>query len=108
MLPYVVALFLWSDQLANLNCFIYIDNEAAKSSWINGTADVLHARRMIHVGAVKEAELNATPYFCRVPAHSNLADDPSRGSFVVCEQLGAKRMRLAESLMAKCAGLNHA
>lgn len=54
-------------------------NKAAKSSWINGTADLMpHARRMMHVGVTKEAEMNVSPYFCHVP-NANLADDPSRG-----------------------------
>jgi len=104
------ALHLWSDRIANSNCFIYIDNEAAKSSWINGSADLLHARHMIYEGASREAEVNVSPYFCRVPTHfiTNLADEPSRWSFVVCEQLGARRMRVDGSMLLMCAGLNHA
>ncbi len=108
LLPYVVALHLWAAELKGASCFIYIDNEAAKSSWINGTADLLHARRMIHVGVSKEAELEVSPYFCRVPTHSNLADDPSRGSFDLCERMGAKRMRIGFPLLAQCVGLTHA
>lgn len=109
LLPYVIALHLWSDKIAGSNCFIYIDNETAKSSWINGSADLLHARHMIYEGASREAELNVTPYFCRVPTHSNLAEEPSRGSsFTICEELGARRMRVDESMLLMCAGLNHA
>jgi len=53
-------------------------NKAAKSSWINGNADLMPlARRMMHVGVTKEAEMNVSPYFCHVPTHANLADDPS-------------------------------
>ena len=45
-------------------------NKAAKSSWINGSADLMpHARWMMHVGVGKEAEMNVSPYFCHVPAN---------------------------------------
>lgn len=84
-------------------------NKAAKSSWINGNADLMPlARRMMHVGVTKEAEMNVSPYFCDVPTHSNLADDPSKGSFDACERLRAKRRLLDKPLLAQCAGLSHA
>ena len=36
---------------------------------------------MIHNSAVLEAQLDVYPYFARVPTHSNIGDNPSRGFF---------------------------
>ena len=79
--------------------FVFIDNEAAKACWIAGFAQSLTARRVIHNGTVREAAIDLHPFFSRVPTHSNLADDPSRGRFNELERLGARRTSVDNKLI---------
>ena len=79
IMPYAVSLCLWKDQLRSKCIFVFIDNEGARSAWINGFAGTKAARHMLHVGTVVESALSVHPYFARVPTHSNLGDAPSRG-----------------------------
>ena len=89
---YLVALSVWSGLLENKLVFVFIDNEAAKSSWISGSADSSAAELMLHKGTIMESRLNVSAYFCRVPTHSNVSDGPSRGFFDVCLGMGASRI----------------
>ncbi len=104
VMPYIVALSVWADHLAGCNLFIFIDNEAAKSSWISASADTKHVRSMLHLGAMIESDLHVQSFFCRVPTHSNIAAFPSRGLFDRCVALGAARQRVPHDLLVKCAG----
>ena len=72
--------------------FVFIDNEAAKSCWILGSADSRVSESTIHKGTTMESRLNVLAYFCRVPTHSNVSDGPLRGCFDLCLSLGAKRV----------------
>ena len=92
ILPYLVALSIWSALLENKLLFVFIDNEAAKSSWISGSADSSLVESMLHKGTMLESRLNVSAYFCRVPTHSNVSDGPSRGFFDVCLGMGASRI----------------
>ena len=67
VLPYAICLEVWSDLLKDSAAFVFIDNEAAKASWIAGAAHSETAGRIIHHGTVVEARLNIHPFFARVP-----------------------------------------
>ena len=73
-LPYLVSLFLWREVLKDACALVFIDNEAARFSWISGAARNEDVSRKLRRGAFKEAAMNTVPYFCRVPTHSNIAD----------------------------------
>ena len=103
ILPYLVSLELWAERIRGCKLLVFLDNEAARHSWISGHADAVFARYMIHGGTLIEAELSVDPFFARVPTFSNLADGPSRMCFDVCSKLGARRGRLDEPLIRKCA-----
>ena len=72
-------------------------------SWIKGSADSVHAMRMIHKGTLLEAQLEVQPYFCRVPTMSNIADGPSRLDFRMCFVLGAEEFKVPMDILRKCA-----
>ena len=72
-----MSLFLWREVLKDACVLVFIDNEAARFSWISGAARNEDVSRMLRRGAFKEAAMNTVPYFCRVPTHSNIADGPS-------------------------------
>ena len=103
ILPYLLSLSLWGDRLRGCKLLVFLDNEAARHSWISGHADATFARYMTHAGTLMEASLMVDPFFARVPTFSNLADGPSRMSFDVCSKLGATRIRLDEPFLRKCA-----
>ena len=105
VLPYSVALKIFAETIRGSNLLVFIDNEAARHSWISASARSDMAARMIDLGTVLESELNVSPYFCRVPTFSNLADGPSRDDFELCFKLGAKRIRVSPDLMCSLADL---
>ena len=101
VLPYAICLEIWADVLRDAALFVFIDNEAAKASWIAGSALSETAKRILHHGTVREAKLNVHPFFARVPTFSNLADDPSRGQFSELNACGAVRTPISDDLIAK-------
>ena len=103
VLPYLLALECWADIMANRHILVFIDNDAARHSWIRGAAESIHAMRMIHKGALAEARFEIQPFFCRVPTASNVADSPSRLDFRVCFALGAVETKVPMDTIRKCA-----
>ena len=101
--PYLVSLDVWGGLLQNKLVFVFIDNEAAKSSWISGSADTAAAEAMLHRGTTMESRLNVSAYFCRVPTHSNVSDGPSRGFFDLCADMGASRIAVNAQLLTELA-----
>eukprot|EP00435_Cladocopium_sp_Y103_P003371 s675_g1.t1 len=99
ILPYAISLLLWPDILHHCCIFAFIDNEAAKASWISGYAGSVTASAVIHNGAVMEADRDIHPFFARVPTTSNLGDDPSRGHFERLLQMGAIRTEVTDSMV---------
>lgn len=107
VLPYAVALHVWRSHLDGCCLFVYIDNEASRFSWIAGTADREIVQRMIHHALCLESNLGLYPYFNRVPSHSNLADDPSRGKFDFLMSLGGVRDDVSQDVLlqlSQCGG----
>eukprot|EP00438_Fugacium_kawagutii_P010273 Skav225670 [mRNA] locus=scaffold1924:267746:268871:- [translate_table: standard] len=74
ILPYVVALRVWAHLLRDALVLVFIDNDAARHSWVTAGAHTQHAMDMVHRALILEAELDASAYFCRVPSHSNMMD----------------------------------
>ena len=93
VLPYSVALKLFAETVKCFNLFVFIDNEAARHSWISASAGSDMATRMIDLGTVLESELSVSPYFCLVPMFS------SRDDFEFCFKLGASRIRVSPDLI---------
>eukprot|EP00435_Cladocopium_sp_Y103_P060013 s1992_g21.t1 len=99
VLPYAISLLVWPDILHCCCVFAFIDNEAAKASWISGVAGSTVACAVIHNGTVMEADRDIHPFFARVPTTSNMGDDPSRGRFEELLQLGAIRTEVTDSMI---------
>ena len=99
VLPFAVALHVWRRELAGKCLFVFIDNEAAMGAWISGNADSRVARKILHNGAMMESLIDAHPYFARVPTHSNVGDDPSRGKFEELLRLGSKQVHVDRDLI---------
>ena len=106
VLPYAIGLCLWEEELSGRLGLVFFDNEGSRHCWIAGTADSVHARRIIHGGTLHEAKIFFTPFFCRVPTHSNIADGPSRLDFSLCRKLGARVLDVSDDLVRRCAFSN--
>ena len=63
VLPYALALTVWGATVKGCCIFAFIDNEAAKSSWITGTATSDIAQRILHNGTRLEADLGCLAFF---------------------------------------------
>ena len=97
-LPYTLCLLVWKELLCDCALFAFIDNEAARASWISASAHSEVARHFIHHGTAMEADLDVRPFFARVPTHSN-GDDPSRGRFSLLLSLGAERTFISDDMI---------
>ena len=87
--------------------FVFIDNEAAKASWITASAHSDIAQHVLHQGTLLEAKLNVWPYFLRVPTSSNFGDDSSRGRFQKLYQMGASRTDVCDELCTPFVARSH-
>ena len=105
VMPYLLGLSLWGHLVRGELLLVFLDNEGARHSWISGSADSFHARRMIHKGTLLEAELAVGTHFARVPTFSNIADAPSRLDFLKCIEMGAEIVEVTDEMMFSCAGL---
>ena len=101
VLPYTLCLLVWKDLLCGCALFAFIDNEAARASWISASAHSEIAKNFIHQGAAMEADLDVRPFFSRVPTHSNFGDAPSRGRFALPQRLGlgAERTLVSDDMI---------
>ncbi len=99
ILPYALSLYVWKDLLQGSALFAYIDNEAARASWISASAHSVVARNFIHHGSALESDLDVRPFFSRVPTHSNFGDAPSRGQFGQLLSLGAIRTEISDDMI---------
>ena len=103
LLPYVISMQVFADHIRSCNLLVFVDNEAARYSWIAASAHSDVASFIVSEGARLEADLAISPYFCRVPTHSNLADGPSRDDFELCFRLGATRIRVPRETLVRYA-----
>ena len=99
VLPYTLSLLVWKEMLQGCALFAFIDNEAARASWISASAHSEVAMNFIHHGAVIESNLDVRPYFSLVPTHSNFGDAPSRGKFDELLRLGAQQARVSDDMI---------
>ena len=81
MLPVLVATSIWADSIKHSQVVYYIDNEAAKSAFIQGVGFTDVAKSITSLFDSLETRLCIISWFGRVASHSNLSDGPSRLQF---------------------------
>ena len=81
VLPVILATSLWAPFIYGSQTVYYIDNEAARSAFVQGTGSTQATKCFINAFDNMETKLNILAWFGRVPSHSNLADLPSRLQF---------------------------
>eukprot|EP00435_Cladocopium_sp_Y103_P049576 s2642_g15.t1 len=81
ILPLIIVAAVWKRFLAGAMVVFYVDNDAAKSAFIQGTSPTNAGRTLLDQFTALEAALRIYPWFGRVPSASNPADPPSRMLF---------------------------
>ena len=81
VLPVLLALKLWMRFLGGSPTVFYLDNVAARASYIEGVGANSSATSFIKEFVQLESRLRIYSWFGRVPSHSNVADGPSRLDF---------------------------
>ena len=86
LLAVVTALLTFPDLFAGRLVHIFVDNEAAKSNLISGYSPHADSARVIHEYHVQVARLACYPWLSFVYSQDNIADLPSRASFLSVAQ----------------------
>eukprot|EP00435_Cladocopium_sp_Y103_P035915 s3494_g9.t1 len=81
ILPLIIVAAVWKRFFAGAMVVFYVDNDAAKSAFIQGTSPTNAGRTLLDQFTSLEAALKLYPWFGRVPSASNPADPPSRMFF---------------------------
>ena len=81
LLPVLISVHTWAEQLRGLPCIIFIDNDSARHGLVSGYSPLLKSAALIAAVLVQLARVGAFPWFARVPSCSNIADAPSRLDF---------------------------
>jgi len=95
VLPILLAATIWGPYIANSLVVVFLDNEAARSAYIQGTAATEAGRTLLKQFTALEAAHNFFPWFGRVPTASNPADPPSRMSFSDAILKTGRRIRIS-------------
>ena len=94
VLPVLLATKLWMRFLTGCPTVFFLDNVAARASYIKGCGANPHAASFIKEFVQLEARLKIYSWFGRVPSHSNISDSPSRLSFSDRILAGCERVRI--------------
>ena len=90
VLPCLLARRIWSARMKDRAVLYFIDNDAARYSFIKGTSDDPHMAVMLTSFWEEERITPSFPWFARVPTVGNPADEPSRGATpcILCSKSG--------------------
>lgn len=78
LLPTLLCLRLWSQQLRECKILFFIDSEPAKHSLIRGMSNTVSCSNIVRAFYTELDLLKSFVWFTRVPSISNPADAPSR------------------------------
>ena len=94
VLPVLFATSVWRHFLQGCPVVFYLDNDAARSAYIQGVGATNKTRLFTEAFVKLEYKLRLMAWFGRVPSHSNIADQPSRLQFDHPMLSNCKRLRL--------------
>ena len=94
VLPVVMATRLWMKYLTGCPTVYFLDNVAARATYIKGVGATPPSIPLLKDFVRLEARLRVYSWFGRVPSHSNVADSPSRLVFDDPVLSGCPRVRI--------------
>ena len=78
VIPVWIAQELWGQRMSGYQVCWYLDNDAARSAFIQGIGATAIADQFVSMFTVEEMKLQLKSWFARVPSSSNPSDGPSR------------------------------
>ena len=94
VLPVLVSLMLWSDDVSCAPLVHYIDNESSRMALIKGWGETSNSAKLVKEYVNLEMETQVKTWFARVPSFSNVGDGPSRGDHSLVQKLGAVQTKV--------------
>ena len=94
VMPVLVAVWLWGQQLRNSQVCWYLDNEASRSAYLKAYGATEVADGLVAAFTEAEMALQIKSWFARVPSSSNVADAPSRGEDSKLRDRGAAKVTI--------------
>jgi hypothetical protein len=76
--PMAVARAPWAEKLRGRRVILFVDNESARIASIKGYSPVLPSLCILMKNVQRDSIHDRVNWYGRVPASSNIADDPSR------------------------------
>ena len=95
VLPILLATSAWREYIKGSPVVFYIDNDAARSAYIQGVGATAMSKLFTDIFVRLENQLRLLSWFGRVPSHSNVADQPSRLQFDNPLLKACKRIHIA-------------
>ena len=81
VLPPLLAICAWSQYISGAPVIFYLDNDAARSAYVQGVGATRFAKLFTEKFVEYESRLRVLSWFGRVPSHSNPSDKLSRLDF---------------------------
>ena len=78
LFPVLVARLTWRSRIAGKRVFYFIDNESARLALVKSYSPCLSSSKIVMSCLAWDQEALSSPWYARVPTHSNIADAPSR------------------------------
>ena len=79
LLAVAAAMSAWGHIFRGRAVIVFIDNDASRACLVAGSAREFLSSQVVQAVCSSEIEAKALMWYERVPSHSNIADDPSRG-----------------------------
>ena len=95
----VCSIHVWRDLLKGAQLVAYTDNDGVRDYLIACQNSSVNSQRILEACLKIEYELGLNLWMSRVPADSNIADDPSIGHVDLLESVGCCRQHLDVQLM---------
>ena len=80
VMPVLVSIVLWSRFIEGTQIVHYTDNDSCRYAFLKGVGATTIAKKLVASAMECENRFQLKSWYGRVPSHSNISDNPSRGS----------------------------
>ena len=102
VLPVLVSVVVWSQFIKGSQGVHYTDNDSCRFAFLKGVGNIQVAKQVVPATMEHEHSLQLKSWYGRVPSHSNISDNPSRGSEEQLVALGSQAALTWEKFFAPC------
>ena len=78
LFPVLIARLTWQHRIAGKRVYYFIDNESARLALVKSYSPCLPSLKIVMECLAWDQDSFSSPWYARVPTHSNIADAPSR------------------------------